>query len=38
MKKIKSLISEITVVDIVLASALCLYGAFLIINLSKLFL
>lgn len=37
MKKIKSYLSEITSVDIVLISALCLYGVFLIINLSKLF-
>lgn len=38
MKNIKKYMSEITSVDIVLISALCLYGAFLIINLSKLFL
>lgn len=37
MKKIRKYMSEITSVDIVLISALCLYGAFLIINLSKLF-
>lgn len=37
MKKIKSYLSEITSVDIVLISALCIYGVFLIINLSKLF-
>ena len=37
MKKIRKYMSEITSVDVVLISALCLYGAFLIINLSKLF-
>tara|TARA_B100000902_G_C27144507_1_gene830404 strand:- start:126 stop:242 length:117 start_codon:yes stop_codon:yes gene_type:complete len=37
MKKIKKYVSEITPLDIVLISALCLYGAFLIVNLSKLF-
>ncbi len=37
MKKIKSFLSEITSVDIVLISALCIYGVFLIVNLSKLF-
>ncbi len=37
MKKIKSFLSDITSVDIVLISALCIYGAFLIVNLSKLF-
>lgn len=37
MKKIKSFFSDITSVDIVLISALCIYGAFLIVNLSKLF-
>lgn len=37
MKKIKKYMSEVTSIDIVLVSALCLYGAFLIFNLSKLF-
>lgn len=37
MKKIKSLVSEITSVDIVLGFAFCLYLAFLIVNVSKLF-
>jgi len=38
MKKIKEYVSEITSVDIVLISALCLYAVFLIVNLSKLFI
>ncbi len=37
MKKIKSLVSEITSVDIVLGFAFCLYLSFLIMNISKLF-
>jgi len=37
MKKIKSLVSEITSVDIVLGFAFCLYLTLLIIQLSKLF-
>ena len=37
MKKIKSLVSQITSVDIVLGFAFCLYLTFLIINLSKIF-
>lgn len=37
MKKIKSLVSEITSVDIVLGFAFCLYLSFLIINILKLF-
>lgn len=37
MKKIKSFVSEITSLDIVLGFAFCLYLTFLIFNLSKLF-
>ena len=37
MKKIKSFVSEITSVDIVLGFAFCLYLSFLIINILKLF-
>lgn len=37
MKKIKSLVSEITSVDIVLGFAFCLYLTLLITQISKLF-
>ena len=37
MNKIKSIIKKIDSVDVVLIAAMCLYGTFLIINLSKLF-
>ena len=37
MKKIKTILKKIDSVDVVLISALCLYGAFLITNLLKFF-
>jgi hypothetical protein len=37
MKKIKALVSEITSIEILLGFAFCLYLAFLIVNVSKLF-
>ena len=37
MKKIKTIIKKIDSVDVVLITALCLYGTFLITNLLKFF-